>query len=254
MSAVTSRPAESRWRAFRRWPLAVGATGFLCGYLGPIALAPDANQGPLLGLLITGPGGALLGVGLGAVAVLLPLSERQRRGALLVTCTAMALVTLYWSTPDPAYRGEIVDGAVSGCQAPAVLADATVRDWQDRIAKTPWGHPRPNWKAEVSQKLRDDRGLVVDMQVARVRSVYQNRKPWNADFFAKSWDEKSGEMRQYYAQDGIRSCSDFLRTGPALYFPSGGTANSWPPAEVPILLGLQTLQPVPPEYERFASP
>ncbi|MEZ5558212.1 MAG: hypothetical protein R3E86_06645 [Pseudomonadales bacterium] len=33
-----------------------GAVGFVGGFVGPLIFAPDANQGPLLGLFITGPG------------------------------------------------------------------------------------------------------------------------------------------------------------------------------------------------------
>jgi hypothetical protein len=43
----------------------LGVTGFVLGFFGPMLLAPDANQGPMLGIFITGPGGALLGVVLG---------------------------------------------------------------------------------------------------------------------------------------------------------------------------------------------
>lgn len=41
--------------------LALGGIGFCAGFFGPLLLAPDANQGPLLGLFITGPLGFLLG-------------------------------------------------------------------------------------------------------------------------------------------------------------------------------------------------
>jgi hypothetical protein len=41
--------------------LAVGAVGFIGGFFGPMIFAPGANQGPLLGLFITGPLGFLLG-------------------------------------------------------------------------------------------------------------------------------------------------------------------------------------------------
>ena len=41
--------------------LIVGGFGFCAGFFGPIVFAPDANQGPLLGIFITGPLGALLG-------------------------------------------------------------------------------------------------------------------------------------------------------------------------------------------------
>ena len=41
--------------------LVVGGVGFVGGFFGPMIFAPDANQGPLLGLFITGPLGFLLG-------------------------------------------------------------------------------------------------------------------------------------------------------------------------------------------------
>jgi hypothetical protein len=41
--------------------LIVGAVGFCGGFFGPLVFAPDANQGPLLGIFITGPLGAVLG-------------------------------------------------------------------------------------------------------------------------------------------------------------------------------------------------
>jgi len=43
--------------------------GFLCfipGFFGPMLLAPGANQGPLLGILYTGPIGLILGLAIGA--------------------------------------------------------------------------------------------------------------------------------------------------------------------------------------------
>lgn len=41
--------------------LALGSLGFVLGFFGPILLAPQANQGPLLGLFVLGPLGFLLG-------------------------------------------------------------------------------------------------------------------------------------------------------------------------------------------------
>ncbi len=38
-----------------------GAIGFCAGFFGPIVFAPGANQGPLLGIFITGPLGFLFG-------------------------------------------------------------------------------------------------------------------------------------------------------------------------------------------------
>jgi hypothetical protein len=41
--------------------LICGAVGFVCGFFGPLIFTPDANQGPLLGIFITGPLGAIVG-------------------------------------------------------------------------------------------------------------------------------------------------------------------------------------------------
>ena len=39
----------------------VGGIGFIAGFFGPIIFAPEANQGPLLGIFITGPLGFIIG-------------------------------------------------------------------------------------------------------------------------------------------------------------------------------------------------
>lgn len=39
----------------------LGALGFSAGFFGPLIFAPEANQGPLLGIFITGPLGFFLG-------------------------------------------------------------------------------------------------------------------------------------------------------------------------------------------------
>jgi hypothetical protein len=44
----------------------VGGVGFAVGFVGPLLIWPDANLGPLLGILVTGPVGFVLGA-LGAV-------------------------------------------------------------------------------------------------------------------------------------------------------------------------------------------
>ena len=36
--------------------------GFLIGFVGPVIFTPDAAQGPLLGIFITGPAGAIIGL------------------------------------------------------------------------------------------------------------------------------------------------------------------------------------------------
>jgi hypothetical protein len=47
--------------------LLTGAVGFSAGFFGPMIFAPGANQGPLLGIFITGPLGLMLGGAGGAI-------------------------------------------------------------------------------------------------------------------------------------------------------------------------------------------
>jgi preprotein translocase subunit Sss1 len=47
--------------------LLIGGVGFFAGFFGPLIFTPGANQGPLLGIFITGPLGLILGAIGGAV-------------------------------------------------------------------------------------------------------------------------------------------------------------------------------------------
>ncbi|HZZ28406.1 MAG TPA: hypothetical protein VFE46_10430 [Pirellulales bacterium] len=48
----------------------LGSISFAAGFFGPIIFMPESNQGPLLGIFITGPFGFLVGCILGAVYAL----------------------------------------------------------------------------------------------------------------------------------------------------------------------------------------
>ncbi len=50
--------------------IGVGVVAFAAGFLGPIVLTPEANQGPLLGIFFTGPAGFALGAALGWIVQL----------------------------------------------------------------------------------------------------------------------------------------------------------------------------------------
>jgi hypothetical protein len=57
----------------------IGVLSFLSGFVGPMILDPTSPQGPLLGILVTGPLGALAGAVLGAmIGLLVPAAPAQR--------------------------------------------------------------------------------------------------------------------------------------------------------------------------------
>ena len=68
--ALRGHVEESRaeMRAGCATGVAVGAVGLVAGVLGPVILTPNSNQGPLLGVLVTGPLGAAAGTVIGIVA------------------------------------------------------------------------------------------------------------------------------------------------------------------------------------------
>ena len=53
-----------------RWAVILGVIGFLGGFIGPMIFTPGANQGPMLGIFITGPLGGVIGAVAGAVKTL----------------------------------------------------------------------------------------------------------------------------------------------------------------------------------------
>jgi len=57
----TSRASAGFASAVVTGGFAVGGIGFCAGFFGPMILAPQANQGPMLGIFITGPLGFLVG-------------------------------------------------------------------------------------------------------------------------------------------------------------------------------------------------
>jgi len=57
-------------RTILKWGVVLGIIGFLGGFLGPMILTPDANQGPMLGIFITGPLGFLTGAAIGTALVM----------------------------------------------------------------------------------------------------------------------------------------------------------------------------------------
>jgi hypothetical protein len=47
--------------------LILGGIGFAAGFFGPLVFSPESNQGPLLGIFITGPLGLVIGMLVGAI-------------------------------------------------------------------------------------------------------------------------------------------------------------------------------------------
>jgi len=64
--------------------ITVGGIAFLAGFVGPLIFTSESNQGPLLGIFVTGPIGFLVGNVLGAIYGFLK-SQKQKLPSRLDT-------------------------------------------------------------------------------------------------------------------------------------------------------------------------
>jgi hypothetical protein len=255
--ATTSKTAGARI-GIAVWAAVLGGTGFAAGFLGPIALNPEANQGPLVGIFISGPLGALAGLALGTIFRFLPVTDRLRLRALVLVSTVLALGTLYYCLPEPKVRDYVIEAEVEDCTAPARGFAAALAEWEEAVAYATWVTPPPDWRDTARRSVERDPGRVLTMRVVRRSTIYEHRKPWDAGrLTASAWIEPD-EAERYYARDADRDCAAYRGRGRALYMPFTDSpadriepAAVWPPTDTTSFLRLMELRPVPPEYTRL---
>jgi len=241
-----------------KFALALGVTGFVAGFFGPIALNPEANQGPLLGIFITGPLGAFAGLAVGALFRFLPVSNALRNRTLVGLCTAFGLGTLYACLPEPAVRGYVIEAHLEACASPAQAFSASLAEWEDAVERVTWATPPRNWKDTARRNVEDDTGAVLTMRVTRRTSIYEHRKPLNSGSKTAGPWIAVDETERYYVSDAANSCAAYAARGRELYTPfSDSTYDSpsreWPPTDTVGFLGLMELGPVPTEYRQLLN-
>jgi uncharacterized membrane protein YeaQ/YmgE (transglycosylase-associated protein family) len=219
------------------WAAALGGTGFLCGFVGPILLNPGANQGPLLGLFITGPGGAALGALLGSLLGGRPNSPRL----LLYTCATAAVGILLFCLPEPEYHADLVELEVLKCEPPSAHKAEAVERWEKALASNSWVKPPEGWRETVDRAKGP--GSVLTTAVKRRREIFRARKPWNnGRLVSRGWIPGPGARMQrpgiYYAQS---SCSAWPTGTKGAYLTAVEPSEGYPPSAVSRFLRLVLL-------------
>jgi hypothetical protein len=244
--------------AILTWVLVLGAVGLFVGFLAPLVLAPEANTGPLIGIFITGPSGALAGFVLGVAFHFAPVSNTARRRACGAAAAIACAATLYRCLPEPAVHGYVIDARIESCARPAAQLRAAVDTWEQAVARVTWAKPAANWKEAATRNVERDPGVVLQVRIQRKSAILRHRTPWDRNrVTAGSWLPVD-ELKPYYAMDEGGSCEPYLARASALYWPAVDpdldptkSAEPWPPADTLGFLQLQALGPVPPEYARL---
>jgi len=241
----------------RQWILWPAAVGFVVGFLAPVLLDPEANLGPMLGMVVTGPGGALAGLVLGIVARLLHLPLPRQQQVLGAACVTVAVASLYFCLPEPAWRGEVLDAQVAGCRRPAEALDRAVAHYEKLAAGRA---ARPGWQQDLRRTAESDAGVVLELEQHRRNQVFEHRKPWNEGvLFVTGWQDVNG-TRRYYSGDTGGSCAGFpigtdLRR--YAYYPPAAPderVRKWPhTSNLPRFLDLRIVEPVPENIERLIA-
>ena len=220
----------------------LGAVGFAAGFFGPIALNPEANQGPMLGLFITGPGGAVLGAMLGAALEAFGVSKQRLFAVMGAVATVGGAVILFFCLPGPQYRGNVVEVEVTDCVYPVALKDESFAYWEKRLKAAQWAAPRQGWKAGFLSMVAGDPGVVLSVKTLRSTGLYENRKPWNKGTFkgGKAW-----WPRERYFLRGEGCTGQVGRVG--VYAPKAEPSKDWPAEKLSGFLNLSVLVPATPE-------
>lgn len=232
-----------------RWSFTLGVVGFLSGFIGPMLLAPHANQGPLVGILITGPGGFLTGLVVGVILQLKGVAEAASRNALLVVASLFAVVTLYTCIPAKRHVADLLEGEMLTCADPRTLKDAAVAR-QDEIDAHHNYVPKKPWDTEFDRMLHETPGVVIEFRLHRTRAIYEGRA--NGSYGALSADpwRSTHAIVSYYA--ARFDCSAVTKGG-VVTLASNGSGLAWPPYDIGQLLQLATAARVPVDYARFGN-
>jgi len=230
-------------RTMLRRGIIVGLVGLVCGYFGPLRYSME--QGPLMGLFVTGPAGFVIGAAAGWVFEKARIGGVVRESIFGVLLIGTAWATLALSRPGPQVFGTVREGVIVRCQSPIMRLPTALSMWRATIAADPSVSVRPEWEREVRRVLQDAHGVVIEFVTRRRRNVYRDGTasalrigPWIVQ------EEKA----EYFADFAGAACSSYPLVRPERLWaglPGVSASEEIPPPGVAGVLGVEVLESVP---------
>lgn len=236
------------------WIVILAGAGFCAGFFGPMLLVPEANQGPLLGIFITGPVGAVIGVVGYLLSKPLQLAARTQWIALGGLSAALVLVTLFFCLPGPQLLGHIVDVQIEKCQPVKDVTAEILSYWQKRIDAVTWASPRGQWREQMTRALSADKGVVLTVTVLEQVGIRRNRKPWNNGTLYSEKRRPDTAKHLYYEPAADGTCASFpagtrMRNFDEQEAPESRRNEEWPPAAVSDFVPYPEIKQIPNELQ-----
>lgn len=230
-----------------RWATILGLVGFGCGFIGPMVLAPDANQGPMLGIFITGPGGVVLGAVLGLMVAALGVAPATASRLLYFIAIFLAAATLYFCIPQPRHYADVVDGEIRQCTLLEQLKGKTVNRLNQATAAHPPLAKPVSWGEAFDLAFGKEPGVIIDLHVYRTSILVEHQARWNhGTLEARPW-RGAGQSQRYFANYAGADCGAYA-IGARSLFRATGHVGIWPPAFIAEMLALKVATPLsPPE-------
>lgn len=234
----------------REWVVVLGAAWFMAGFVGPMIVAPGANQGPMAGIFITGPLGVIAGAILGGLAALLDLRPQSARKCLYGLASIGVVAIVYFVIPSPRMDADIIEGTLEQCASPATLrADtaAAMQAFSERhfaaLGKSnPWTPSA--WERRFDELLANEGGVVLKVHTNRVARQYRGAARWDEDRLTTSPWLAVDRHDTVYAESSGSDCRAFPPVGTRVRYRLRGLINIWEPRTLPELMNVYRAEPM----------
>ena len=242
--------------AVLEWVIVLTLAWFLAGFIGPMIVVPSANQGPMVGIFITGPLGFIAGAILGWLSVLFKAERRQAKNALYGLAAVGTIAIIYFVTPSPRKEAELISGTLEQCQSPSTLRAETVARLQSLSERqfASWKKPNPwtldAWERRFDESLAAEGGVILTIHTTQIAAQYRGKSRWNAGKVTMSPWSAVERRDVIYLPGPERDCRTHPPVGAQVGYRLQGLVDIWEPRSMSELMNIYRAEPMTPAVNK----